>query len=98
MKTPLSRISEIILSLGIPAVAYISSSGPLKVELILPTVVLIMLGAWHVVTVNDDSFAVHTSFFDLFLEKKHRCAKLLAPSAIVITVPFMPLQAAAVLA
>lgn len=98
MKTRLSRISEVALSLGIPAVAYLADGAPLQQEYFFPNVCLILVGAVHVIVVNDHVFSTSASIaFGRFLDSRHRTLKWGFLLFVALSIPFLPVSGALVL-
>jgi hypothetical protein len=97
MKTPFSRISEVVLSLGIPAVAYVATTNSIESASLIPGIFFSLLGAWHVIVVNDDSFASRESLGSFFLAKKHFIPKLAAPALVAASFAHTPLLATVIL-
>lgn len=98
MKTPLSRVSEVALSLGIPAVAFITISDRFDLEHIFPSALLILAAAVHVMAVNDHMFAPTSSDAVIrFLDSEHRLLKWGFPAFLALAVPFLPVTAILVL-
>lgn len=93
----ISRLSEVVLSLGIPAVAYIASNGNPDIREIIPRIILILFGAWHVIAVNDEAFASHIPPLKILVTKKHAFPKWTAPSLLLVLIPLFPVTATIIL-
>ena len=93
----ISRCSEMLLSLGIPSVAYIASNGNMEIRELIPRITLILLGAWHVVTVNDDSFGCRPPSIRFLTTRKNIIPKLLVPAILTASTPFLPVTGVVIL-
>ena len=90
-KTKVTRIIEIFLSLGIPAAGYIYAGGAFNDRLLFWRIPLILFAAWHVICINDESFAENSSLKSIFLGHENKIEALFIPFLIIVTLPGAPL-------
>ena len=91
-KTILSRITEVILSLGIPAVGYLSFNSPeIGSFSLLWQIPVTLMAAWHVILINDSSFSKQTSLSEVFMADKNISGALLIPLILIPSLYLTPL-------
>ena len=91
-KPILSRVTEVILSLGIPAIGYLCSVGAdAEISSLIWQIPVILLAATHVILINDNSFGKQTSAKQLFFSKKYILGALLIPLTLLASFYFSPL-------
>ena len=91
-KTVLSRITEVILSLGIPAVGYLSfNSAKIGSFSLLWQIPVTLLAAWHVILINDNAFSKRTLTSEVFMAEKNISGGLLIPLILLPSLYLTPL-------
>ena len=77
-KPIMSRVTEIILSLGIPTIGYLNiNPAELDFSSLLWQVPVTLLAAWHVIIINDSSFGKGRSLSKVFMAEKNIAGALL---------------------
>ncbi len=91
-KPVLSRVAEVILSLGIPAIGYLGAVGQgVNLHSLSWQIPATLLAAWHVILINDNAFGKQTSVIQIFFAKKNIPGALLIPVALLPSLYLSPL-------
>lgn len=91
-KTVFSRVAEVVLSLGIPAVGYLHCvSRTPEFHSLYWQIPVILLASYHVITVNDSSFGKETSIYRVFTDGQNLFAALILPVLLLPALYFSPL-------
>jgi len=90
-KTAISRFSEVILSLGIPAIGYLCVVKKVELESLIWQVPVILIAAWHVIRINDSSFGKNISLRQVFFDNDNLTGAVLVPFLIIPSIYLSPL-------
>jgi len=90
-KTAISRFSEVILSLGIPAIGYMCAAEKIDSGGLIWQIPVVLIAAWHVIMINDRSFGKDISATQVFFENRNQAGSILIPILILPVIYFSPL-------
>lgn len=90
-KTPASRFAEVFLSMGIPAIGYIRTAEHIDWKSLCWQIPVILLAAWHIIIINDNSFGKNISIKTTFFSEKNITGGILFPFLILPSIYISPL-------
>jgi len=90
-KSPVSRLAEVFLSMGIPAIGYLRVVKEVEWESLAWQIPVMLLAAWHVIIINDSSFGAKTDLKKSFLSKRNITGAVLFPFFIFPSLYVSPL-------